>query len=56
MCVCVFVYLFMYITTINEKENMNLKESKKEYMGVLEGGNGRGNDVIIIPKTKRTTS
>jgi hypothetical protein len=38
--ICVYIHTYMYITAINIKETMNLKESRERYMG----GFGRRNE------------
>lgn len=48
--ICAYVHIYVYIrciTTINEKEVLNLKENLEAYM---KGGRGRENEVIIILK------
>lgn len=42
MCKKVYPYMCMYITTISEKEVINLKESKERYRKVFAGRNGKG--------------
>lgn len=32
---------YMYLTTINEKETINLKENKEGYLGEFRGRKGR---------------
>jgi hypothetical protein len=43
----------MYITIINEKGDMNLKERKERYIGGFVRKTGKGNDVIITSKIKK---
>lgn len=40
MGIYVYTNTFMHVTTVNKKTS-NLKESKKKYMGYMEGGKGR---------------
>lgn len=42
MCVYMHIYTFNYITTINEKLDMNLKENKKRYTEGLKGEKRKG--------------
>lgn len=43
-----------YTTTIKEKDAMNLKERKGDYMGGGRGRKGkRGNNAIMISKNKK---
>lgn len=41
------MYVCIYMTTINEKETMSLKERNESCMEGLGGGNGKGKKVII---------
>lgn len=46
MYVCVCMYTYIYITTINEKkEAMDLKQSKEKPMGGFRG-KGKGGGII----------
>lgn len=39
---------YVYMMTINKKEDMNLKESRKGYMEMFRGKKGKnGNDAIM---------
>lgn len=38
----------MYITALNKKVIMNLKEGKEGYVGGFIGGKGRRTDVMIL--------
>lgn len=42
------MYIHIYITTINEKEAMNLEKIKKGLMGEFKKERERINDVIIL--------
>lgn len=47
----IYVYMYVYTAAIKQKEAMNLKDSsvcQGWYMGGLEAGKGRGNDVVIL--------
>lgn len=35
MHICAYIYMYMHVTAINEKEAMDLKQKKKGYMGVF---------------------
>ena len=52
-----YMYVCMYVATIT-KEAMSLKGNKKECIGYLERGKGRGKlyNNIIISKNKRNNS
>lgn len=41
-------YIYIYITTINEKDKKNLKRTKRAIWEGLEGGQGREIYVIIL--------
>lgn len=42
-----YIYIYLYITTLSGKEDTNLEASKSIWEH-LEGGKGRGNGIIIL--------
>lgn len=50
--VYLYTYKSMHVTRIMNKEPMNLKECKEEYMSGLEKGKGKEHVVIILKSQK----
>lgn len=48
-----YVYICMYIATINGKESMNLKDSKKVQFGKVWREEAEGRNAVIILESQK---